>query len=122
MRTTTLLRSLVLATGFVAASSAAHAAVHVFVNAGVYGPPVYAEGYVPPCPGDGYRWAPAYYDAYGAYVPGRWLADREWREHEWREHEWREHEWREHHGWGGEGYGYRDGWRDRGEWRHRDDD
>ena len=87
------LRSIALATGLVIASSAAHAAVRVFVNLGPSETPVYAS-YQPQCPGPGYSWVPAYY-YYGQYYPGRWVAQREWREHEWREREHREREWRE---------------------------
>jgi len=88
------LRSLVLATGFVIATSAANAAVRVFVNVGPSPRPVYAS-WQPACPGPGYNWVPAYY-SYGRYYPGRWVARREWREREWREQQRREYEWRRH--------------------------
>ena len=107
------LRSIALATGLVIATSAANAAVRVFVNVGPSAAPVYAA-YQPQCPGPGYSWIPAYY-SYGQYYPGRWVAQREWREHEWREHERSEHEWREH-----EAREHRD--RDRDNYRDRDRD
>jgi hypothetical protein len=89
------LRSIVLAAGLVIATSAANAAVRVFVNMGPSVHPLYAS-YQPACPGPGYNWVPAYY-SYGQYYPGRWVAQREWREQQRREHEWREREAREHH-------------------------
>jgi hypothetical protein len=103
------LRSIALATGLVIATSAANAAVRVLVNLGPSESPVYAA-YGPQCPGPGYNWAPAYY-SYGQYYPGRWVAQREWREQERREHEWLDREAREH----------RDRDRDRSDYRDRDD-
>src|SRR5271165_7207801 len=89
------LRSIVLASGLVIATSAANAAVRVFVNLGPSEPPVYAAAYAPA--GPGYTWVPAYY-AYGQYYPGRWAAA----------HEWREHEYRENRGWDRDRYEHRD--------------
>ncbi len=104
------LRSIALATGLVIATSAANAAVRVFVNMGPSSGPAFAS-YEPPYPGPGYNWVPAYY-SYGQYYPGRWMSKHEW--HEWRERQQREHEWREH-----EAREHRD--RDRDNYRDRDD-
>ncbi len=76
----------ILATGLVFAGRQADAGVHVYVTAGPAAPPYYAEeGYAEPYPG--YSWAPAYYDAYGNYYRGRWIAVQGWRGRQWREHE-----------------------------------
>jgi hypothetical protein len=108
------LRSFALATGLVIATSAANAAVRVFVNMEPSEGPVYAS-YAPPYPGPGYSWVPAYY-SYGEYYPGRWVAQREYRDNEWREQERREHEWRER-----EAREHRDRDGDRSNYRDRDD-
>lgn len=80
-----IIASGILATGMVISSSAAHAAVRVYVTAGPSAPPYYAQrGSASPYPG--YSWIPAYYDAYRNYYPGRWVALQGWRDHEWREH------------------------------------
>jgi|SRR5450631_3258863 len=80
------LSAFVLVAGLGIATTSANAATHVYVGFGAPGYPVYAAAYAPACPGPGYNWAPAYYDGYGRYYSGRWVAEREWREHEWREH------------------------------------
>lgn len=49
-----------------AAATPANAAVRVFI-----GGPRVAVGYIPPCPGAGYVWAPGYY-ANGVWIGGRW--------------------------------------------------
>lgn len=61
----------ILATGLLFAGRQADAGVHVYVTAGPAAPP--------------------YYDAYGNYYPGRWIAVQGWRGRQWREHEWHEH-------------------------------
>ncbi|WP_446742386.1 hypothetical protein [Silvibacterium acidisoli] len=68
------LRTLAL-TGIVAAAGAvaakpADAQVRFGIAVGVPAP-VYADNYIPPCPGDGYFWTAGYYNA-GIWVPGRW--------------------------------------------------
>jgi hypothetical protein len=62
-----ILRALAL-TGIVAFGAAAGAQAQTRFYVG-FGAPVAAA--VPPCPGDGYVWTPAYYDGYG-WIAGRW--------------------------------------------------
>lgn len=64
----------IVAAGAVAAQPA-HAQVRFAIGVGVPAPvyaPAYAEGYIPPCPGDGYIWTAGYYNA-GIWIPGRWV-------------------------------------------------
>jgi hypothetical protein len=65
-----ILRTLAL-TGIVAAAAAA-AQAQVVVGVGVAPvAPVYANEYVPACPGVDYIWTPGYYVGH-AWYPGRW--------------------------------------------------
>jgi hypothetical protein len=66
---TLALTGMVAVAGAVAAQPA-NAQVRIAVGVGVPAP-VYAEGYIPPCPGDGYLWTAGYYNA-GIWVPGHW--------------------------------------------------
>lgn len=65
-----ILRTLAL-TGIVAAAAAA-AQAQIVVGVGVAPvAPVYANEYVPACPGVDYIWTPGYYVGH-AWYPGRW--------------------------------------------------
>jgi hypothetical protein len=64
-----IIRSLALAAAMVGSAAAAHAGVGVYVNVGG---PRQVE-YRPPCPGEGYVWAPGYYSG-GYWIEGRWNA------------------------------------------------
>jgi hypothetical protein len=65
-----ILRTLAL-TGIVAAAAAA-AQAQIVVGVGVAPvAPVYANEYVPACPGVDYIWTPGYYVG-SAWYPGRW--------------------------------------------------
>lgn len=75
MRKTTLIRSLLFAFVFLAASAPAFAQVAISVAIAPPEIPVYEQ---PVCPGDGYLWTPGYWawDADGAdyyWVPGTWI-------------------------------------------------
>jgi hypothetical protein len=73
MRFARRIRSLVFAVVLLAMSSAAFAGVFISVNFGPPALPVYQQ---PPCPAEGYIWAPGYwaYGPYGYYwVPGTWV-------------------------------------------------
>jgi hypothetical protein len=91
-----ILRTLAL-TGVIAAAGAAAQAQAGFAVR--VGPAAVYDNYIPPCPGEGYVWTPAYYSG-SVRVPGRWVFRHPYR-----------FEHREYH------FDRHDGWRDRG-WDH----
>ena len=77
MRTPKLLRAILLMTGLLAISAAAHAEWSVGVSVGIAPPPL-PFYFQPASPGDGYLWTPGYwaYDDLEAgyyWVPGTWV-------------------------------------------------